>query len=85
MDAKREAASYVSARTLAQIREPAPWHETKDPFFAHMEKAQAHLDRAKALVGAKLALKYVQEAEARRDRYVFEEPQKQQRVRARRR
>ena len=85
MDAKLEAASYVSSRTLAQIREPAPWHETKDPFFAHMEKAQAHLDRAKALVGPKLALKYVKEAESRRDRYVFGEPLKQSRSRGRRR
>src|SRR5262245_41095742 len=84
MDAKQAAQGYVRSMSLARMREPAPWALDKDPFFAHMEQAKEHLDKAKALVGAKIALRYVREAEAKRDRYIFEDAPKQSRSRGRR-
>jgi hypothetical protein len=86
MDAKRAAASYVASRNLARVREPAPWAPGRDPFLVHMEQAKDYLDKAMALAGAKIALRYVKEAEAKRDRYLFDNPLKQQhRTRGRRR
>jgi hypothetical protein len=85
MDAKQAAQGYVRSMSLARMREPASWALDKDPFLAHMEQAKEYLNKAKALAGAKIALRYVREAEAKRDGHLFDDPLKQHRPRGRRR